>query len=482
MSAAALHEVRRIWSVTTLQRDPRALRIMTGLALLLTAAIPIVGGVALVREHTLPVLLLLRILLGIGALWLLVVWIWLFVPAAVLMNSAANARLLPRQRRRLLQMAIGGWVLVTVAATAALGKWPILPLVGMYVLGFALIRAGNLHAVALTVLPGLFPLLSRHVLSAPLAQSLVSGAGVLAASGAMLLGASWALARLYPPAGDRHLARRGEQVRRMARIDSATWTATRDSDSAINAPSLRTYAAMLRRDCRARRPDALLMHALGPTAHWSAWISTVAMLVVLHLAGYLVILVRGEAATRDFVNGFSWGGLSGLGLMIAFSTAHLRQQLERTRGEQALLLLTPLAGDRALLNRRLAARMGKAALLQWAALTVAVVGMGSLFGGADLMLRQFAICCLGGQMALACLYGDFAATPRLGFGKGLLLALLAAAEAALAAGLGWLSGSPLGATWVWLAAIGIGAGALHLAYGWKRLLAAPVAFPAGRLG
>lgn len=482
MSAAALHDVHRIWNVSTLQRDPRTIKFLNGFALLLTAAIPIVGGVSLVREHTLPLALLLRILVGIAGFWMTVVWVWLFVPAAVLMNSASNARLMPRQRRRLLQMAFGGWLLVTLALTTAFGKWPVFPLVGMYVLGFALMRAGNLQAVALTVVPGFYPLLSKQVLPATLVQTLSGDAGLLATSGLLMAGAAWSMSRLYPAAGDRHLAMRGEQLKRMSRSGHAGLAAPRDSHGFMTAPGLRLYAAILRRDCRVPRPARMAMHALGPMAHWSAWTSTIAMLVLLHLAGFAFVLVRGEAATRDFITGFSWGGLSGLGFMISFGTAQVRQQVERTRGEQALLLLTPLAGDKPLLNRRLAARMLHGALLQWAALTLTVVALGTLFGGADLMLRQFAVCCLGGQVALASLFGDFARTPKLGVSKGVLLGVLTLAEVALAAGLGWLSGSLALWTWPWLVAISVAAAALQVRHGWKVMLAAPVAFPAGRLG
>ncbi|WP_296946173.1 hypothetical protein [uncultured Massilia sp.] len=480
MMAATFVDMRRIWGVTR-RRDPATVKFMTGLSLLLTVAIPIVGGLFLWRQHTLPVVLLLRILLGIGAFWLAVVWVWLFVPGAVLMNSAANARLLPRQRRRLVQMAIAGWLLVTLAAAVAIGEWGAFPMVGLYVLGFALMRAGHLQAVALTVLPGFWPALAKYVLPAPFVAAITHGTGLLMLSALLLVAVAWSLARLFPAAGDRHLRRRSEQVVRLSRLDAGGWGTVGETDSVMTAPGLRAYRAILRRDCRAPRADAMLMHALGPNAHWSAWIAAILLVAGLNLFAYLVVLVRGADAVHSFIEGFSWGGLSGLALMIAFSTASIRQQMDRKRGEQALLLLTPLAGDRALLNRRLGTRMLQNALLQWAAITAGVLATGALFGDAGLMLRQLALCCLGGQVALACLFGDFSRTPKLGIVRAVLLGALALFELGVAAGLGWLCGALLPWMWPWLIAISVIAGALQVRHGWRVLMAAPVAFPAGRL-
>jgi hypothetical protein len=481
MRASVFDDVLRIWTLTTVQRDARSVKVMTGFALLLLLALPIIGGMALYREHTLPVLVLLRVLLGIGGLWLAVNWIWMFVPAAVLMNSAANARLLPRQRRRLLQIAVGGWLLITTAFTAAAGNWALFALIGMYVLGFALMRAGNLKALALTVLPGFWPALSNHVLPQELVRAVSGGTGLFLATALVALGGAWALVRLYPAAGDRHLEARGVHIKRMERMAAGGWAAAQESDGALMTPGLKVYRAILRRDCRAPRPGPMLTHAFGPAGHWSAWITAILLLVALNVGGWLLMTARGTEATRSFVEGFSWGGLGGLAFMVAFCTAHMRQQLDRTRGEQALLLLTPLAGDRALLNRRLATTMLKSALLQWAVLTAVVLWIATLFGGGELLLRQLALCCLAGQVALASLFGDFARTPKLGLGRAVLLGLLALAELGAASGLAWLSGALQPAMWVWLVVLSLGLGALQLRHGWKCVLAAPVAFPAGRL-
>ncbi len=480
MSAVAFEELRRTWNVATSQRDARTVKFMTVVALLLTVVIPIVGGISLVQEQRLPIVQLLQILLGIGTFWLAIVWAFVFVPGSIVMNSAANARLLPRQRRRLLQLALGGWLLVSAAMAAAIGQWKVLPLVGMYLLGFALMMSGRMGAIVLTFVPGFWPMLARHVLPAPLAQALSGNAGSAAASVLLLGAAVWVMARLYPAGGDRHLKQWGEQAGRLRRIDAAGWSAGNEPRGVLAAPGLRVYGASLRRACRDKRPGTMLMHALGPNAHWSAWLVLVGMLLLGSLALRILAATQGGDAVRGFIVGFSWSGLTGLGLMVAFSTAQFRQHLNRTRGEQALLRLTPLAGDPRLLNRRLTMGMLKMALTQWSMLSAALMTLATA-AGHDAVLRQFAVCCLCGQVSLAVVFGDFARQPTLGLPRGMLLALLAAVELAAAAGLGWLSGDILVATWPWLIAISVAGAAITLWRGWRGMMAVPVAFPAGRL-
>jgi len=481
MSAVAFDELRRTWNVATVQRDARTMKTVSAFALLLTLAIPIVAGIAIVREHQLPFLALLRILVGIGGFWLAIVWTMVFLPGSVVMNSAANARLLPRQRRRLLQIACAGWLLASAALATAFGAWKTFPLVGLYLIGFALMMTGRVAAVLLTMLPGFWPFLTRSVFPEPLVRLLAAEATPLVATVVLLCSVGWAMTRLYPAGGDRHLKHWSEQSGRLRRIETQGWSGAQGNSGIVAAPGLRAYAAILRRDCRAPRPTPMLMHALGPGAHWTVWIATVAILLAVSIGLYILFSVRGDDFGRGFLSGFSWSGLAGLSLMVAFSTAQFRQHLGKTRGEQALLRLTPLAGDPTLLNRRLAAGMLGTALVQWLALSGALLILASMFGH-DAVLRQLAVCCLCGQAALAVLFGDFARQPTVGLARGLAIALLALLELAAALGLGWLCGDPLTATWPWLVAISVAGGAVQLRHGWRTMLAAPVAFPAGRLG
>ena len=123
------------------------------------------------------------------------------------------------------------------------------------------------------------------------------------------------------------------------------------------------------------------MHVMGPAAHWSTWLPVLAILASVGAAMRLLLNTYSGAtlhALGDWLMGFGTGTTT---VMVAFGTAQFAQQLRRTRGEQALLRLTPLAGDAALLNRRLAAGMIKAGLVNWAILSAAIVGVTWLLGG-----------------------------------------------------------------------------------------------------
>jgi hypothetical protein len=169
-----------------------------------------------------------------------------------------------------------------------------------------------------------------------------------------------------------------------------------------------------------------------------------------------------------------------LALSIAFSTAQYGQQLRRTRGEQALLRLTPRTGNAALLNRRLATHMLRQALAIWVLQSVAVVAvMLPFLTGPDALLRLVGLCCLAGQAAMTGLLDDYAsAAGGWNLAKGFRAAALAAVQALAAVGLGSLTGTT---AWPWLVAIPLAVCCVLLRRDWRRMLAAPPAFPAGRM-
>lgn len=143
-----------------------------------------------------------------------------------------------------------------------------------------------------------------------------------------------------------------------------------------------------------------------------------------------------------------------------------------------LLRLTPLAGDAALLNRRLAAGVLKGALASWAILSASLLLLAWLIGGdGDMLLQDLALSCLFGQLAVADLLPSFArGAPSFTLKRLAMLALLGACDAGLAYGLSLLGGS----IWAWLMAISVLGCAALLVRGWGRMLAAPPVFPAGR--
>jgi hypothetical protein len=478
MHATLLQDFRRIWRVTTVQRGERTMLIMGWLALG-GGTLAAFGAFLAILAGKQDPLFLVRMLAGFGACWLGVVWMALFVPASILLNSPANARLVPRQRRRLMQMAAGSWFLVTAGMAIASREWAVFPAVGLPLIGFALMRAGHGGAGLLFIVGLNWSTLERHVLPRAVVEAIGSDAGMWTLSALLVPMGVWALRTLYPAGGDRHLEKRGEQLRLVGQNQQSPdikglpgrlrqWT------------TARIYGAMLQRDLRRPRPGTLLMHALGPGAHWSAWTGNVAVTLTLALGVRLLLVWRGEGSLHHSLGDRLGILLTTAVIIVMFSTAVFSQQIRRTSGEQALLRLTPLAGQAALLNRRLAQQLLEGALCNWLISSAALMLATLLLGGdLPLVLCQAALCVLAGQVALAGLLDDFAGeggwSPSLALGMG----LVAIVELLVALLLQKLSGVSI---WAWVALIALGAGGWQLRRSWRAMLGSSPAFPAGRMG
>jgi hypothetical protein len=403
----------------------------------------------------------------------------LYVPGSVLLNTASNARLLPRQRRRLMQMTGAGWLACTLAFALVFDNWATLPLVGAYLIGLPLLLTGHRQAAPFVFLSCGWPMLTRTVLPGWLVAAISSPASVAVLCALLLPVGAYALRLLYPDGGDAHLDQRGEQVKRIQRFSALGASGTCEGGGPTGKGILRVYALALRRDCRRADPATLLMHALGPAAHWSAWVGGIAAILVIS-GGMRFMLAWGVSdKLEDVLKVVAGVGMSSLSALTVFCTAQFSQQLRRTRGEQALLRLTPLAGDAALLNRRLAGQLLKGALCNWTMISASILAATALIvGDPHALLRQFALCCLGGQVALLGLLGDYAGDGGWHLMLALRAALLAACEAAIAVGLDWVLGTTV---WPWLMVMALAGAAFQLRRSWRAMLAAPVAFPAGRM-
>lgn len=472
MNTTAWQDFRHIWTATTSWRDRRTC-LWTGRVALFLALTAGMGRLAGVIERD----LFWKLELGIAMLWFGVLWVFLFVPASVLMNSAPNAALVPRLRGRLLQMAGSGLMILVIGGTIASGNWKFLPLIHAYVLGFMLMRAGVRLAMLLIMLPFYWPAMTRYILPEAVVAALSDSGAVVVENTALMLLAAWCLVRLYPAGGDRHLDGRARQLGNIRCLERREVTTPAQGASWSTRLA---YLPSLRRACRGREPAALLMHALGPVAHWSAWGIVPVVAAAVALALRLAPLLSGHPvpqATADWLAGFS---ASTITILVLFSTAHVGQQLARTRGEQALVRLTPLAGQAALLNRRLAFSLLKSFFASWAMMTASVLVLAWAVGaGPDGLLRNLALSCLGGEVALIGLLRDYAReTPKFSL-SGLLWAFpVGAVNFGLAYALAQLGGP----RWLWLAALSVAGAALWLRRSWTRMTKAAPAFPVGRMG
>ena len=472
---AALQDYRTIWRTAILQRDPGAIRTLY----LVAGAVGACGAILIVLGD-LSVLKALRFMTAIALMALALIWTFVFVPGSIRMNSPINAWLLPRQRRRLLEMTAAYWLVATLGITFGLGDWVVLPLVASMVLGLTLLMAGNKYVPYMLMLGGNGPWLVHTVLPAAWAERLTASTTIVVLNILILPAAVWALRWLYPAGGDAYLERRVDQIKRLNHFAMRTEEKQPVAEGMVGQGNLSLYRLALRYERVRADPGTMLMHALGPMAHWTAWIGAIAAILLLGVGGRILLAATHVPAVDSFAHGVIGAAPGLLALVIVFSTAQYGQQLRRTRGEQALLRLTPLAGNAALLNRRLATRLLRQALAIWVLLIVAVMSASLWFDtGSDALLRQLGLCCVAGQAAMMGLLGDHASERG---GWNIALALRAGAyvlvQALVAVGLGKLTGTT---AWPWLIEISLAVCAVQLRLDWKRMLAAPPAFPAGRM-
>jgi hypothetical protein len=472
---AALHDYRMIWRAAAAQREPGGVRAVYAIAGAVAAC-----GLIVAVLGDLKVLQALRFIIATAFMGLAFVWTFLFVPGSIRMNSPINAWLLPRQRRRLLQMTAAYWFVATLGIAYGFGNWNVLPIVAFATLGMSLLMAGNKYVSYLMMLAGNSPWLVRTMLPPAWVERMTGSATIWMLDVLLLPAAVWGLRWLYPAGGDAYLGRRDDQLKRVNHFAFRTGDKEPPPEGMVGQGNLSFYRIALRCDVRRADPAAMLMHALGPTAHWTAWIGAIAILLLIGGGATIALGWSQGAALQAFVGQIAIVGPGLLALIILFSTAQYGQQLRRTRGEQALLRLTPLAGDAALLNRRLATRLLRQALSIWVWLTVAVLAVVLPFvSGPDALLRQLALCCAAGQAAMMGLLGDYA-SERGGWNPALALraGVYVLVQVLVAMGLGRLTGTT---AWAWLIEISLAVCAVQLRLDWRRMLAAPPAFPAGRM-
>jgi hypothetical protein len=338
-----------------------------------------------------------------------------------------------------------------------------------------------MHVAWLLIVVGNASWLLNFVLPPGWADVAAGHAATVALGILVVPAAVWGLRWLYPAGGDAYLDRRAGQLERVGRFDQCGEDKQRVPEDVAWRGNLPFYFAVLRRDLRRVDPGAMLMHALGPVTHWTLWIvSTVGLLVAGGTAYFFMQTSSHGILPQELVDWLVNVAPSLLALTIAFSTARYGQQLRRTQGEQALLRLTPLAGNAALLNRRLATRLLRQALACWAAQTAAVLCVTFLVGAdTAALLRELGLCSLAGQAAMVGLLGDYAnANGGWNLALGLRAAGLALVQVMVAVVLGGFAGTT---AWPWLVALPLVVCGVLLRRDWRRMLAAPPAFPAARM-
>jgi hypothetical protein len=297
-----------------------------------------VGATVLAIQFQAPPAAALACMVGAG---LLATWWTLFVISIGLQCGQRGARLVPRLRLIALASTVLVWVclvlIVTLAVGAVFGHRALWALVaGTGLTAVALVVAGR-ETLGFVALAALSMVLTRFHEFAQIAAPLATPAGI--AVSAALLGASmcYTLRLLL----GWHDGGHGQFL--------ALWRQRARGAQTVHGSLLQPFAAMyarcLRQDCARRNRGRLLLHALGPSLHWTGRLSVQLPMLLVNAVFCLV-----PALNSGQVVGLVAGSVLTSLLLLLKGVARVASG----QPEQALLRLAPCMPASKTLNRTLA--------------------------------------------------------------------------------------------------------------------------------
>lgn len=406
------------------------------------------------------------------------VLLWsLVVSRAVKQASPANAKLVPRLRSRIVLMVVLTGMACTVLASIIYGQfsgkfaWSFIAC-GFYLLGIAWAQVSVIGVLCL-LLPSAFSL-SENYLLPPIKALLWSDQALFVAAVALILMSAYFIRTMFPRGGDRNWKVQGrlllsEQARK------SSWGASFNSEGFAARP----YGALLRRDCN-KRSRNLVLHVLGPSSHWSVLLRMGAVAVLCVLMGKAWLLLFPHPALQSFLSETAWILASMLMLGQCIVCGDPVSRMAATSTEQSLFRLSPHLPSTRQLNRRLATNLVRNCLIGWLVLACIVMGFTAAMGAsADKLVMQFCLCTLG-LLFLCVPLLDYSNESRLR--RGTLINWIAIAGVLVLLGLFLATGgASYLVAWIGFACLNVIAAIGFVAYRWRAMVAAPIAFPAGRI-
>lgn len=467
---SALADYRMLWQAAVSQRHPVQMGVAWRMVPLVTLVVMGLAG-AVTRDWATALSLGLRVPFAVLMYFAVV----LFIPSAALLNTPVNAHLVPHMRRRLMQMAGFAWLVSAAVPALVLGTnagsvllWFLA--IGVWIIGFGVARGGYLAGAGLQMAAIIATLVGREQLGALNTPAVL----MLAAAGLVAAGAG-ALQLIFPRGGERHWKLRAK----VERVAERSRNGGQFKSSQVWRLGANLYGAVLRRDCARRRFGALLLHVLGPTTHWTQLCLQFGLLLAAAVLAKLLLAPFASAESLDIAAGMGWMIAITLLFMQQINLERVLARLAATPHEQALLRMAPLSAPAAQFNRQLGAALLRHALLDWAAISAAIMCATALTGAsAYTLMRQACLCCLGLPLVAAVLRNHARHTGMLGW----WMFLSSNAAALLSGAAGWFAFRMLDLPgWPVMALTSIVLALLVVTWRWRRMVAAPVAFPVGRL-
>jgi hypothetical protein len=418
---------------------------------------------------------------SIGSLYapfsLLFVCTWLpLISGLIRQNSSANAKLVPKLHRRLIQLTVASGlsgIIVNAYLIALVYSNFGWCLVAMLFLALSL---GWGQARNVGWMTALF-IIGQKIISEALPPSTMA---ILSSDSALI---AWIVLGLllnavfiksaFPRGGDRSwLVLKNAQ--RQFNQAKEPFAIGRDAGRLALAP----YNRALRVACTNRLKN-LAMLTLGPNCHWGALFIPLLLVVVVITLSKIFLLAFPASKMSDFLNGFEWNVITTILIVMQFLTQDMAMQFSKTRVEQSLFRLGAYAPPANILNRTLASGIVRAKLQGFFLTLFVALACSAVMGVTyEKMITECTFCCL--TLPFICLHlRDYSREAMMNTGYARIwqfLGFLIFVPGFII--LGTVTTSPaIGGA---IIVICIALSAVLIPYRWRNMVASPVAFPAGR--
>jgi len=470
-----LNDYWLLWRMALSTRHPRASAIVLALAAVATILVAL-----LVQLKNADPLMTAGFALRVAFGGVMMGWMLYFVPGAVKLNTPFTARLVPRLRRRLIELTALVWLVAVVSGALMTQGTRLSPALvvlgtGTWLAAYGLGQSGNRVGAWVQFAAWMTVVFHEH-LPAGLVDALRGGTGFAVAALLMLAFGALALQWMFLNGGERHYAAHEAQILQTERLTVAGQFKERKQHR-IGAS---LYELVLRRDSAARHSGRLLAHLLGARNHWVYRALAMAGVLAVGVVAMGLLHFFGSADLQDMIRNIGWAGAALLMLGALFDCERRNVRLKDTATEQALMrLVPPLPRGAPAFNRQLAGTLLRVGLLEWAMLAATVLCLGLLSGATPANLGlQACLCCLTLPVVAANLR-DHAHRAGLlgwrllcGFVLSVCISFAVGAAAHAVFGLPMLAGAALASIVIAVTLV---------ANGFRRAESAPYAFPAGRL-
>lgn len=443
----------------------------------LCAVFAVAGGVigAAIKDHGNAAAVIMLVALPSILLALLY---WLdFVHGVVKQLTPANAALVPGVRQHAIDMVLAFWLaftlFITIVMEGAFGHsvlW--VAAAAVWLLGSAMNRVGYQSGMVFQLLPLYLMAMSRETFKT--LDAFVSGPAGIASCAVLLFAMACFGKRMLFPVGERHFAQ-------FALVEKGLRKERERAGGSLGVASALTgrYAASLEGLGQGRASaGTIILHALGPIAHWSTPLHALAG-IGCGLVAFKLLLTQASPDMRSTLSMVSGFIVMPLVLLFMSGPKMLAQRALETIGEQSLLRMAPVVADMRMYNAVLGTALLKRAVAEWAVVAAALVGA-PLMAGAPLkyVLLQLGVCCLALPLTTLVLR-DYARSARFSCFYPLLAGLYLTVVGAAC----WfaLSRFDVGAITALAAATGLTATFVMAVMRARAMDQAPLAFPAGRM-